>query len=82
MITFQFNGETLTGPEGQSVAAALLANQERITRNTRIAGKPRGIFCGIGVCFDCLLIIDGLADQRSCLIEIKEGMVVAVQNGN
>ena len=82
MITFQFNGQSLTAAEGQSVAAALLAIQERVTRHTRIAGKPRGIFCGIGTCFDCLLIIDGLSNQRSCIIEIKEGMVLEVQNGN
>lgn len=82
MINFQFNGEPLMASEGQSVAAALLANQERVTRLTRFTRKPRGIFCGIGVCFDCLLIIDGASNQRSCITEIKEGMVVTVQDGN
>ena len=82
MITFQLNGQLQTAAEGQSVAAALLTIQERVTRHTRITGKPRGIFCGIGSCFDCLLIIDGLSNQRSCVIEIKEGMVLEVQNGN
>ena len=82
MITFQLNGQLQTAAEGQSVAAVLLTIQERVTRHTRITGKPRGIFCGIGSCFDCLLIIDGLSNQRSCVIEIKEGMVLEVQNGN
>lgn len=82
MINFHFNGQPRSATEGQSVAAALIANQERVTRQTRIAGEPRGIFCGIGVCFDCLLVIDGSANQRSCLVEIKEGMVVEVQDGD
>lgn len=81
MITFTFNGVELTAREGQSVAAALIAHSERITRLTRTAGKPRGIFCGIGVCFDCLIIIDGQPNQRSCITEVKAGMVVAVQDG-
>lgn len=82
MINFQFEGESLIANEGQSVAAALLANQERITRQTRIMGKPRGIFCGIGVCFDCLVVIDDLPNQRSCITEIRAGMIVSVQHGN
>ncbi len=82
MISFYFNGDPLPAIEGQSVASALMENHERITRNTRVKGKPRGVFCGIGVCFDCLVIIDGLSNQRSCLTEIKEGMNVQVQHGN
>ena len=82
MITFTFNGEELTAREGQSVAAALIANDERITRLTRHGGKPRALFCGIGVCFDCLITIDGQRNQRSCITLLQEGLVIAVQNGN
>ena len=82
MINFQFEGEPFTANTGQSIAAVLLANQKRVMRETRLKGKPRGIFCGIGVCFDCLVIIDDLPNQRSCITEIKEGMVVMVQHGN
>ena len=82
MITFYFNGEPLTAKAGQSVAAALLVNNDRITRFTRKVGKPRGVFCGIGLCFDCLIVIDGLPNQRSCITEIKEGMIIEVQDGN
>ena len=82
MITFTYNGAELQGAQGQSVAAALLANQERITRYTRVESKPRGLFCGIGICFDCLLIIDNHRNQRSCIVEIKEGMSVMTQHGN
>ncbi len=82
MITFRFNGISLTAPEGQSVAAALIAHQERIARYTRHAGKPRALFCGIGVCFDCLLIIDGMKNQRSCITVVRDGMIVEVQHGS
>ncbi len=82
MITFTFNGEELSAHLGQSVAAALIANQERITRLTRFDKKPRGLFCGIGVCFDCLITIDGERNLRSCITPLRQGMVIEVQDGN
>ena len=78
-ITFTFNGLPLEGESGQSVSAALIANGERIARYSRFNGAPRGAYCGIGICFDCVLIIDGLANQRSCLTEIADGMKVETQ---
>ena len=80
MITFTFNGIELFARAGQSVSAALLTNDERITRYTRINGAPRGIFCGIGICFDCLLIIDGHPNQRGCITVVQSGMTVELQN--
>ena len=82
MITFTFNGTTLTAPAGQSVAAALISHQERITRTTRHQGSARGLFCGIGVCFDCLVVINGERGQRSCITVVQEGMVIEAQDGS
>ncbi len=82
MITFTFNNVELTAFEGESLAAALLKHNEKITRFTRIGNKPRGIFCGIGICFDCLIVINGQPNQRSCVTEVKQGMVVTVQDGD
>jgi len=82
MITFTFNGQELSGVEGQSVAAALITNQERITRRTRHEEKARGLFCGIGVCYDCLITIDGQKNLRSCITLLQQGMVIEVQHGN
>lgn len=79
MITFTFNGVELFAISGQSVSAALLTNNERITRYTRINNSPRGLFCGIGVCFDCLLIIDGKPNQRGCITMVQSGMTVEIQ---
>ena len=75
-ISFHFNGKKFTGAAGQSVAAALIANGQRELRKTRFGEEPRSIFCGIGICFDCVVAINGVANQRACLIEISNDMKV------
>ncbi len=52
------DGQAAIVPDGVTVAAALIADGTRSWRTTRIAGKPRGVFCGMGVCFDCLVIAE------------------------
>ena len=81
-IEFAFDGEKINAITGQSVAAALLAANQRALRKTRFNNNDRGVFCGIGVCFDCLVVIDGIANQRACLIEAKPGMRVQTQVGS
>jgi aerobic-type carbon monoxide dehydrogenase small subunit (CoxS/CutS family) len=75
-ISFTFNGEEFKSVPGQSIAAALIAADERELRTTRFGNEPRSIFCGIGICYDCVVVVDGVANQRSCLIEAKQGMKV------
>jgi hypothetical protein len=43
-------------------------------RSTRKGARPRGLFCGIGICFDCLVTVDGAANQRACVVEVREGL--------
>jgi predicted molibdopterin-dependent oxidoreductase YjgC len=74
LITYA--GRTLRARTGQTVAAALLEAGVRSWRVTRRDERPRGLFCGIGVCFDCLLTIDGQPAQRACLVPVRDGMVV------
>lgn len=81
-IEFTFDGEKIDAITGQSVAAALLAANQRVLRKTRFNNNDRGVFCGIGVCFDCLVVIDGITNQRACLIEAKPGMKVQTQVGS
>ncbi len=81
-MRFMFNGHALEANEGQSVGAALLAAGYRETRITRFGEQSRGMFCGIGVCFDCLITIDGRTNQRACVIEVREGMLVITQEGS
>ena len=75
-ITFTFNGQEFSCESGQSIAAALIAANNRELRTTRFENQPRSIFCGIGICYDCVVVIDGVANQRSCLVIAKPGMKV------
>ncbi len=78
-MTFTFDGRRVPAEPGQSVAAALWAEGIRSWRRTRNSNQPRGLFCGIGVCFDCLVVINGAPAQRACLVEVDDGDVVDPQ---
>ncbi|MDW6059312.1 (2Fe-2S)-binding protein [Streptomyces sp. FXJ1.4098] len=69
-----FDGRTIHARPGQSVGAALVAAGVVAWRTTRGEGRPRGLFCGIGVCYDCLITVDGRPDQRACLVPAADGM--------
>ncbi|MEU6488021.1 (2Fe-2S)-binding protein [Streptomyces sp. NPDC046887] len=73
------DGEPLGFTEGQTVAAALVAAGRVAWRTTRTGGRPRGIFCGIGVCFDCLVTVDGATGRRACLVPARPGMTVTTR---
>jgi hypothetical protein len=81
MRTFSFAGEQITAGPGQSIAAALLAAGHRSWRTTRNGGAPRGLFCGIGICFDCLVTVNGRPNQLACLTEAGDGDLVEPQEG-
>jgi predicted molibdopterin-dependent oxidoreductase YjgC len=81
MSDFQFDGRVVPFIQGQTVGAALWADGVRSWRRTRFQGRPRGLFCGIGVCFDCLVEVDGRPDQRACLVPATPGSVVRTQQG-
>lgn len=81
MSEIRFDGRPIPFRPGQSVGAALVAADIRSWRTTRLAGHPRGIFCGIGVCFDCLVVVDGLPNQRACRVAAVDGMRVTTQEG-
>lgn len=76
-----FDGRRIEVLDGDSVGSALTRAGVRAWRNTRRRGRPRGLFCGIGVCYDCLLTIDGSPDQRACLAPARPGMDVRSGGG-
>jgi len=78
-VRFTFNGQPFKGVEGQSISAALMATGVRELRKTRFDGEPRLIFCGIGICFDCVVTVDGVSNQRACLVEINDGAKIESQ---
>lgn len=73
-VNLTFDGVAITAAAGQSVGAALTDAGIRSWRSTRRSDRPRGLFCGIGVCFDCLVAIDGRPNQRACLVPVRDGM--------
>jgi len=70
-----FDGAPLRLPEGANLAAALLAAGIDVFRNTPVSGAPRGPFCMMGACFDCLVEIDGVVRQ-ACMIEVSPGLQI------
>ncbi|HEX3790377.1 MAG TPA: (2Fe-2S)-binding protein [Pseudonocardiaceae bacterium] len=79
-VTITVDGRSTTAYLGESVAAALMADGELATRTTT-GGEPRGLFCGMGVCFDCLVVVDGVPGTRACVTWVREGMDIARQDG-
>lgn len=75
-LRITIDGSPLEVPAGTTVAAALLSAGKTTFRRSVRLGHPRGPYCGMGVCFECLLRIDGRAQVRSCIVEVREGMVV------
>ena len=75
------DGEEVEARPGQTVAGVLLGKGMRAWRTTRGAGRPRGLFCGIGVCFDCLVRVNGVPDVRACQRLVADGDDIRSQAG-
>ncbi|MGO4383696.1 (2Fe-2S)-binding protein [Specibacter sp. RAF43] len=80
-LHLSLDGKPLTARPGQTLGAALTGAGIVSWRTTRRQGRPRGLFCGIGVCFDCLLTVDGVPNQRACLTPARDGMVLESGSG-
>ncbi|MFF0012003.1 (2Fe-2S)-binding protein [Streptomyces sp. NPDC005374] len=75
------DGREIEALPGQTVAAALWTAGVTSWRTTRGEGRPRGIFCGIGVCFDCLVTVNDRPNQRACLVPLRPGDAIRTQEG-
>lgn len=80
-VSLTIDGQTIQARAGDSVAAALLLAGLGHCRTTPVTGEPRAPYCMMGVCFDCLMTIDGLGNQQACLVPVRAGMVVERQLG-
>jgi predicted molibdopterin-dependent oxidoreductase YjgC len=81
-VMINFEGKELEVPSGISVASALLASGINIFRETDISGNKRSPYCMMGVCFECLLEIDGIQALQGCMIGVRNGMVIKRQIGS
>ena len=80
-IAVTVEGRAVVVPEGASAAAAVLASGLASIRDTAKSGSERAPYCMMGVCFDCLAEIDGVANQQACMIAARPGMEIRRQRG-
>jgi predicted molibdopterin-dependent oxidoreductase YjgC len=81
MVKIYIDDRELMVYEGEMIAAALIANGINIFRYTKHKNKPRGIYCGIGRCTDCVMVVDGIPNVRTCITPVKDGMIIERQHG-
>jgi predicted molibdopterin-dependent oxidoreductase YjgC len=74
-LRIEVDGEPVQAFEGETIATALLASGRRFFRRTP-DGSPRGLYCGMGICFDCVVEVDGESSVRSCITLVRPGMKV------
>jgi len=80
-VSFMVDGRCIRAAPGDSVSTALLCAGYSALRLTAVSGVPRGAYCGMGVCFDCLVTIDGEGNRQACLTTVREGMRVEIRTG-
>ena len=76
-IQVTIDGRPVSARAGDSVAAVLMAENVGPTRVSAVSGAPRGPYCMMGVCFECLVTIDGVGNRQGCLVPAAEGMAIA-----
>ncbi len=81
IVTVFYDGKEIKAYEGEMIAAALIANGIQTFRYTKKNNKPRGLYCGIGRCTDCVMMVDGIPNVRTCITPVEDGMVIKTQEG-
>lgn len=80
-VKFCYDGMEMEGYEGEPIASALMAAGIKVHRHTKKKGLPRGIFCAIGRCTDCVMVVNGEINVRTCITPLREGMKIQTQEG-
>jgi len=80
-ISLKVDGKDIRAHAGDTVASAMLAAGVDHFRTTPVTESPRAPYCLMGVCFDCLVTIDGVGSRQACLVPVREGMAVETQLG-
>ena len=81
LVAITVDGEKVEARAGESVAAAVLAHADGATRTPPVSGAPRAPYCMMGVCFECLMEIDGQPNRQACMVRVRDGMTVKRQQG-
>lgn len=77
-VTLSVNGETLPAYKGETILAALLAAGYKTLKKSPLEKKPRGALCGMGVCFECIVTVNGTPNVRSCMTEVENNMEISI----
>jgi len=80
-VSVTIDGQRYEAKKGEVIAATLLANGLKTHRYTAKRHEPRGIYCGIGQCTDCVMTVNGIPNVRTCITEVAEGMAIETQDG-
>ncbi len=80
-VIIYFDDREVEAIKGEPIAAALMAAGVRTFRKTVKIGEPRGIYCGIGQCNDCIMEVNGMPNVRTCVTLVEEGMIIRTQQG-
>ena len=80
-LTVMVNGKAVNVPQGFTAAAAMLLHHQGATRTSALSGEGRAPYCMMGVCFECLMEINGEPNQQGCLVTVSEGMRINPQQG-
>lgn len=80
-VTISVDGEPVRAYEGETIGGALTASGLRAIRRSPHRRDPRGLYCGMGLCHECLVTVDGQANERACMTPVRAGQVVELQNG-
>lgn len=80
-VIIYFDNKEVEAIKGEPIAAALMAAGVRIFRKTVRTGEPRGLYCGIGQCNDCIMEVNGVPNVRTCVTLVEEGMIIRTQEG-
>ena len=75
-IKIKINGKEATACQGDTVLASLVASGHKILKKSRKLNENRGPLCGMGVCYECQVTINGVPNQRACMTEVKDRMMV------
>lgn len=81
-VTLLVNGKAVTAYRGETVHAALLAAGYRVLRKSKTGTEFRGFLCGMGVCYECMVTINGLPDQRACMRQVEDRMEIRIDEPN
>jgi predicted molibdopterin-dependent oxidoreductase YjgC len=79
-VIIHVNDQPIEAKEGEPIASALIAAGIMTFRTTRVLQEPRGYFCGIGLCSDCMMTVNNMPNIRTCITQVQEGMRIETQS--